>query len=60
MDGLLFRAFLRLQQFSKAEDGQDLIEYALIVALVSLAAIAGLGLVGSSISAMFNNLAKSV
>jgi pilus assembly protein Flp/PilA len=40
----------------KSEDGQDLIEYALVVALVALAATAGMNSLASGINTAFNNL----
>ena len=39
-----------------AESGQTLVEYALIIAMVSIACIAALGLVGAKISAVLNTL----
>jgi pilus assembly protein Flp/PilA len=38
------------------EDGQDLIEYAMIVALLALGAVAGMDSVSSAISAIFVKL----
>jgi Flp pilus assembly pilin Flp len=60
MNGLLFRLFSKPRQLVTAEEGQDLIEYAMLFALISLAVIAGVGTVGSSISTMLSNLAKSI
>jgi pilus assembly protein Flp/PilA len=39
--------------FISDESGQDLIEYALVVAIIALAAAAGMGTVASSISNAF-------
>jgi pilus assembly protein Flp/PilA len=41
----------------KNEDGQDLIEYALVVALVALAATAGMNSLATGINTAFNHLA---
>jgi pilus assembly protein Flp/PilA len=38
------------------EEGQDLIEYALVVALIALAATAGMGTVATSISTAFSKI----
>jgi pilus assembly protein Flp/PilA len=38
------------------ESGQDLIEYALVVALIALAATAGMGVVAKSISNAFTSV----
>jgi pilus assembly protein Flp/PilA len=44
----------------KEEEGQDLVEYALLVALVALAAITGMGKLASSINNEFINLGTSL
>jgi pilus assembly protein Flp/PilA len=38
------------------EDGQAMVEYALILALVSVAAVGVLTLVGTSVSSIFNEI----
>ncbi len=40
----------------KDESGQDLIEYALVVALIALAATAGMNDVATNINQAFNNI----
>ena len=45
-----------LRSFVRDEDGQDLIEYALLVGLVSLVAVAALGLTGTSVKDIFNSI----
>jgi len=42
------------------ENGQDLIEYALLVALVALAAAAGMNALATSINTEFTNLGTSL
>ena len=50
-------ALARIQSFTKErEEGQTLVEYGLIVALLSIAAIAVLSLVGDSIIAVFTTV----
>ena len=39
------------------EEGQDLLEYALLVALIALIAIGAVALAGQSVSAIFTNIA---
>ena len=39
------------------EEGQDLLEYALLVALIALVAIGAVGLAGNSVSTIFTNIA---
>ena len=49
-----------LLQAMKDESGQDLVEYALIVALVSVALIAGLGTLATAIKAAFSSASASL
>ena len=44
-------------KFLKAEDGQDLIEYALLAALIALAAVVAMQATGTSINGVFNWIA---
>ena len=51
--------FLKLSvklQLLKDENGQDLIEYALVVALIAFAATAGMGTLANSINVAFGNM----
>jgi pilus assembly protein Flp/PilA len=43
-------------QILKDENGQDLIEYALVVALIAFAATAGMSTVAGSINTAFSNI----
>lgn len=49
--------FKSLQQ---DESGQDLIEYALIAALIALAAVAGMKTVGAGIATAFTNVSTNL
>lgn len=42
------------------EQGQDLIEYALVVALIAFSAISGMNTVATNINAAFTNLGTKV
>jgi len=44
----------------KEEEGQDLTEYALLLVLLSLAAIASLGALASAINSVFNKAATNL
>jgi pilus assembly protein Flp/PilA len=43
-------------QILKDENGQDLIEYALVVALIAFAATAGMGSLATAINVAFNHM----
>ena len=47
----------RLRAFARNEEAQDLIEYALLVGLISLVAVAAIGLAGGSVNTIFTNIA---
>lgn len=55
MKNLFTKLYVTLQAV-KHESGQDLIEYALVVALIALAATAGMNDVATNINAAFNNI----
>ena len=42
------------------EEGQDLVEYALVVALIAFAATAGMKTLANSINNTFNNISNSL
>jgi len=45
-----------LLEFLREEDGQDLIEYALLVALISLVCVVALTTAGSQVNVIFENI----
>ena len=49
-----------LENLKSSEEGQDLIEYALVVALIAFAAITGMGYVATGINTAFNNIATKL
>jgi pilus assembly protein Flp/PilA len=53
-------AFADLKSSVKREEGQALIEYALIVSLIAIVAIAALKLTGNNISGILNTIAGEV
>ena len=46
--------------FSRSEEGQDLIEYALLVGLISLVAVAALTVTGTNVNAIFEAIKTSL
>ena len=54
------RMFVRFQELRTAEAGQGLVEYAFILALVSIAAIGGLTLVGVNVDSYLSSIAGKV
>jgi pilus assembly protein Flp/PilA len=54
------KTFKRLISRLLEDEGQDLVEYALIVALLAFATVAGSGTVSASIQTAINGLATAV
>jgi pilus assembly protein Flp/PilA len=50
------RMYLALQALRNGEEGQAMVEYALILALVSVAAVAILSTLGNSVSSIFSEI----
>ncbi len=55
MGDLLTKLYVKMQ-ILKDESGQDLIEYALVVALIAFAATVGMESVANKINTAFNNI----
>ena len=49
-----------LKALAVQEDGQDLLEYALLVALIALIAIGAVGLAGGAVNTIFSNIATKL
>ena len=49
-----------VKSFAREEEGQDLLEYALLVALIALIAIGAVGMAGNSVSTIFTNIATQL
>ena len=60
MNNLFLMLYVKLQNLMNREEGQDLVEYALLVCLVALAAITGVNKVASAITTVFTNISSSL
>jgi pilus assembly protein Flp/PilA len=49
-----------VKSFGRNEEGQDLLEYALLVALIALVAVGAVTLAGTNVSNIFNNIAAAI
>jgi len=58
MNSLLLNLYIKLQILMDREDGQDLVEYALAVALIAFAAVAGTRALAAGIGIAFSNLSS--
>jgi pilus assembly protein Flp/PilA len=60
MRNILLRLHIISQALKNNEEGQDMVEYALVVALIALAATAAVQGVGTSLVDQFTNVSTSV
>jgi len=60
MHNAILKLYLQFQNLTKSEEGQDLVEYALLVALVALAAITGVNKVASAVTTVFSQISASL
>ena len=51
---------VRIQCLMMGEEGQDLVEYALVVALIGFAAVAGMGTLANDINSAFSNIGSTL
>jgi pilus assembly protein Flp/PilA len=49
-----------ITSFLRDEQGQDLVEYALLIAFIALACIIGLQALGGAINATYNSISSSL
>ena len=50
----------RLRAFVRNDEGQDLLEYALLVALIALVAVAAVAAAGGSVKQIFTSIANQL
>ena len=50
----------RMRMFSRDEEGQDLLEYTLLVALIALVAFGAVSFAGGSVNTIFGNIATQL
>ena len=53
MHDTLLKLYIKVEDLMTREDGQDLVEYALVVSLLSLAATAAMGSLATAINGAF-------
>jgi pilus assembly protein Flp/PilA len=60
MNSLLMKLQVKVQDLKNGEEGQDLVEYALLVALIALTCVAGVQNVASAINTVFSNISTTL
>ena len=59
MNNFLFSTLVRLQNLMNSDEGQDLVEYALVVAIIALGATAAMNSLAQVISTSFGNISTA-
>ena len=60
MNDLMLKLFVKVQSLMVREEGQDLVEYALVVALVAFGATAALKTLGSGLNSAFTTISQTL
>jgi pilus assembly protein Flp/PilA len=60
MNNLLLNLYVKFQNLVSCEEGQDLVEYALVVALIAFGATAGMGALAGGINKAFNTISTTL
>jgi len=60
MKDILLKLYIKFQDLLTQDEGQDLVEYALIVALIALACVAGMGKLATAINNGFSTLGTTL
>jgi len=60
MNNLLATALIRLQDLKTNEQGQDLVEYGLMLSLISLSLISGISGIATAVGHVFSNISSSL
>lgn len=60
MNTMLIKLYLKLQNLKNNEEGQDLVEYALVVALIAFGATAGMRGLASGINLAFSDVSSDL
>jgi pilus assembly protein Flp/PilA len=60
MNNLLLKLYVKFQDLANREEGQDLVEYALVVALIAFGATAGMSKLSGAINQAFGNISSTL
>ena len=60
MNTMLLNLYIKFQDLKNNEEGQDLVEYALVVALIAFGATAGMSSLSGAINTAFGNISTTL
>jgi pilus assembly protein Flp/PilA len=58
MNNMLLKLYIKFQELKNGEQGQDLVEYALVVALIAFGATAGMSALATGINTAFTKISS--
>ena len=56
----MYQLLARFKSILRRDEGQDLLEYALLIALIAIVCVAAITLAGTNVRDTFNNIAGSI
>ena len=60
MNNTLLKLYVKFQDLASREEGQDLVEYALVVALIAFGATAGMSALAGGLNKAFNQISTTL
>jgi pilus assembly protein Flp/PilA len=60
MNTMLLKLYVKFQDLASREEGQDLVEYALVVALIAFGATAGMKALATGLNTAFSNISSTL
>lgn len=60
MKDIMLKLYIKYQNLLSSDEGQDLVEYALVVALIALAATAGMNSLATSLKNAFTSIGTTI
>jgi pilus assembly protein Flp/PilA len=60
MNTLLLKLYIKFQDLASKEEGQDLVEYALVVALIAFGATAGMKTLSGGLNTAFRGISTTL
>ena len=60
MNNLLLNLYVKFKELTNREEGQDLVEYALVVAMIAFGATAGMTSLAGGINTAFSNVSSQL
>ena len=60
MKDTMLKLYIKMQNLLSSDEGQDLVEYALVVALIALAATAGMKTLATDLNSAFSSVGATL